>query len=213
MGNQMGQIGMGNQMGQGNMFNNMCNNMNNNMLNNMCNNMNNNMFNNMCNNMNNNMLNIMCNNMNNNMFNNMCNNMNNNMLNIMCNNMNNNMNMTNCNNQGNNNDLRNINENGYDPFESSVKRRINIYFENQKGKKIIIRAPENITLLELIEGFFKKVGILNPNYQNEVNFLYNGKSLKELITHGNKGNEPISELGFTDFNKILVIDFKDFVGA
>ena len=198
--NQMGQMGMGNQMGENNMFNSMNNNTFNSMNSNMFNSMNNNMFNSMNNN------NNMFNNMNNN---NMFNNMNNN---NMFNNMNNNM--SNCNNQGSNNDLRNINDTGYDPFKGNIQRRINVFFEDQKGKRIMMPVPANITVFELLDGFFKKVGILNPELQNGANFLFNGICVKRLIGEKkNKNNTLITNAGFSDGSKVLVTSTQDLIGA
>ena len=66
------------------------------------------------------------------------------------------------NNSGGNNEVRNYTDTGYDPFQGSYQNRINISFELMTGKKFILKAPKNITVYELIDGFFKRVGILNP---------------------------------------------------
>ena len=173
-------------------MNNMSYNMNN--MNNNINFIMNDLFNNM---------NIMNNNMN---FNNMNFNMNNNM-NNMNSNMNFNMNNNHKNNQSNftNNDNFNVDNdinNGpppesiletstisnIDPFENSSNyRKINIIFETGKGRRIPIIAPEDITIEQLFEGFFKKIGILSQEIKKNILFLVNGerinlyeqKSLKE----------------------------------
>ena len=121
----------------------------------------------------------------------------------------NNQNMQNCSNVGGNSDLRNAVDTGYDPFQNNSQRKINIFFEKMTGgRKIMLLSPINITISELIEGFFKKVGILNPDLKIHVNFLFNGKSLR---------NEPmnklISDAGCVDGSKILVVDLKDILGA
>ena len=204
-----GNMNFNNSMGNMNMYNNM--NMNNNM--NMCNNMNMNNMNMNMNNMN------MNNNMNMALFAQMCN-MNQMMGQIMQNfqNMQNNQNIQNpqniqnCNNSGGNLDFRNLKVECYDPFYGNSQTRKNVKFIQTTGKIFVVSAPINITVRELIDGFFKKVGILNKSLQKQVGFIFNGRSLKdtkskELI------NELISEAGINDGSKILVVDQGEVLGA
>ena len=178
----------------------------------------NDMFNNM-NNMNNNMSNNM-NNMNN-MNNNMSNNMNN------MNNMNNNMNNNHKNNQSNftNNDNFNVDNdinNGpppesiletstisnIDPFENSSNyRKINIIFETGKGRRIPIIAPEDITIEQLFEGFFKKIGILSQEIKKNILFLVNGERINLYE------QKSLKENGFKNVVKIIVVDEQNILGV
>ena len=119
-----------------------------------------------------------------------------------------NQNMQNCSNIGGNFEIRNAVDTGYDPFQNITQNKMNVYFEKMNGEKIMMRAPINITVSELIEGFFQKVGILNPNLKIQVNFLFNGKSL----TKGQM-DKKISDAGCVDGSKILVIDVKGILGA
>ena len=193
-------------------------NFNNNMGNmNMCNNMNMNMYNNM----NNNNMNMNMNNMNNMNMNmallaQMCN-MNQMMGQIIQNmqnnqNIQNSQNIQNCNNSGDNLDFRNLQVKCYDPFEGNSQTRINIQFVQTTGKSFVVSAPINITVRELIDGFFKKVGILNKNLQKQVGFLFNGRSLKEVQSK-EPINELISEARIYDGSKILVVDQGEVLGA
>ena len=218
---------MNNQM---DMFSQM--NMNNQMMMNL--NMNNQMM--MNNNMNNQMM--MNNNMNNqmNMFNqmNMNNpaNMNNNMdmmsLLLQMNNINQMMynqimknfqNLPNQNNQnsyisGGANELRNVNDTGFDPFQGNTKERTNIIFEISSGKKIVMPAPIDVTVFQLLTGFFQKVGLLNKEWQNKINFLYNGRSLLRY-KNGMPNNILFStySLGSYASPKILVVDLQGLIAA
>ena len=128
------------------------------------------------------------------------------------NNMQNSQNMQFNNNSGGNNEVRNYTDTGYDPFQGSYQNRINISFELMTGKKFILKAPKNITVYELIDGFFKRVGILNPDLQCKVNFIYNGLALKRLINE-QPNNNIIENMGFNHNSKVLVIDFGDVIGG
>ena len=120
----------------------------------------------------------------------------------------NNQNMQNCINVGGNSELRNAVDTGYDPFKNNFERKININFEKMNGGRIMIPSPINITVSQLIEGFFQKVGILNPDLKIQVNFLFNGKSLRN-----GQMDKLITDAGLVDGSKILVVDLKDILGA
>ena len=100
--------------------------------------------------------------------------LNNNMMNQM-NNFINNMNMINNQNiqMNNNNNFDNI-------FDGHTGRKINIIFQSYDTRKIIliVVAPENISIKESIEEFWKKSGIYDPDEQKNFIFKRGGDSLK-----------------------------------
>ena len=108
------------------------------------------------------------NNINNNMLNNLMSNMNN-----LMNNMINNPNMQ----MINNNMMNNLQNNDNDPWVGNNASRINILFETPQGININIPAPENISIEELIEAYFQRRHITNPDRQNNFNFLFNAQNL------------------------------------
>ena len=128
-------------------------------------------------------------------------------------NMQNNPNMTICNNPGGNNEIRDAKDNGYDPFLGNSNIRFNIFFELQTGKRIPVLSPTNITVFQLLDGFFKKSGILNEELQKKVNFLFNGRSLLRILPNGQKNNTIISNIGIIDNTKVLVTDTQNILGA
>ena len=213
-------------------FGNMCNQMNpNNMcnqmgINNMCNQMGG--MNNMCNNLN--IGNQMGNNMNSNMFNNtnlvsmmsQVNNMNQMIFNQIMQNYQTMQNMQNtgntviiqhkCTNIEGNDSVRNPIENNYDPFNGNAQIRYNVYFQLSTGKRVVLSVPINATVSQLLDGFFKKYGILNPELQCQINFVYNGKALKRFI-NGLPNNKKITDESINNGPTILVVDLKDILGA
>ena len=112
--------------------------------------------------------------------NNLNNNINNNMFNDIMNNMNN-MNMINNPNiqMMNNNMMNNPQNNETNPWAGNNASRINITFLETGGlAKILIAAPEDISIEELIEAYFQRNHITNLDRQNNFNFIHNGKRLK-----------------------------------
>ena len=73
-------------------------------------------------------------------------------------------------------------------------------------------APINVTIFQLINGFFQKVGILNPDLQCKVNFLYNARTLNRFENQ-QPNNKTVDEVGFNDGSKVLVIDLQNILGA
>ena len=136
---------------------------------------------------------ILTNNLNNNNINN--NNFSN-LMNQMNNILNNNSNMQN---MMDNNMMDMINNNVVDPWEGNKEPRINIHFE-ERGKKVNLPTPLNITVKELIEGFIKKFNIEKKNI-NDINFLFNGRELKK------DDCRKITQVGLTNGSRILVLSF------
>ena len=129
--------------------------------------------------------------------------------NDMMNQMNNFMNNLNImNNQNVQNTMINPNNNDNDvglSDENNVEI-VNIVFEvpfeivgKEKGK--CISAPNNISIKELIEAFFKKYGIIDPNKQKDILFIYGGKILN------NVKSSTLKEIGLVKLAKIQVTRF------
>ena len=124
---------------------------------------------------------------------------------IISNNNNTNNNLNNLMNQMNNfmnNNMMNManNDNIIDPWpQVDISLKINICFELTTGKKLIVNPPIYITVNELIEGFIKKFNI-EKQYIDNVNFLYNGRSLKM------NDCTKIKDIGMVDGDKVLVIE-------
>ena len=118
-------------------------------------------------------------------------------------------------NSGSNDEFRNASDTGFDPFLGNTSRRLNVFFELSTGKAFNVLAPINITVFQLIDGFFQKAGILNPELQRKINFLYNGRSLLRY-KDGQKNNTIITNSGFDPnsvMSKILVVDLQNILGA
>ena len=178
-------------------------------MNNM-NNMNFQNFQNMYNNMNFQGMNM--NNMNFQTFQNMYNNMNN------TNNMNNNFNNINVNDGRNNpqggapkgviervdkvlqiNDFKNVNQNSL----------INVHLHASSGLKVVLKAPNYITVKELLRLYVKKLGLPESFIGTKIIFIYNA------ITIDLKSQQTLNELfkgGIAGFT-LTVIDVDDVIGA
>ena len=126
--------------------------------------------------------------------------------NDMMNQMNNFMNNLNImNNQNVQNTMINPNNNDNDvglSDENNVEI-VNIVFDvpfeivgKENGKCIF--APNNISIKELIEAFFKKYGIIDPNKQKDILFIFCGKILN------NFKSSTLKEIGFGKLAKIEV---------
>ena len=146
---------------------------------------------------------ILSNNLNNN------NNINNNILNNMMNQMNNimnNMNMI------NNSNIQ-TNDNYTDPWAGSTSLRLNIGFKligfNRKNS-IYLPAPPNISVKELIEEFWKKSGITDPNEQKNIIFKINNGLISGTVDIFDCS--PISKK-FIDGNRISVIRTQDLMAG
>ena len=145
---------------------------------------------------------ILSNNLNNN-------NINNNILNNMMNQMNNimnNMNMI------NNSNIQ-TNDNYTDPWAGSTSLRLNIGFKligfNRKNS-IYLPAPPNISVKELIEEFWKKSGITDPNEQKNIIFKINNGLISGTVDIFDCS--PISKK-FIDGNRISVIRTQDLMAG
>ena len=116
-----------------------------------------------------------------------------------------------CDNPLNNNEgISVLNDYSFDPFQGNNHRRINIFFELNTGRKFRVTAPINITVYELIDGFFKKVGLLNTELQRRFNFLFNGWQLKRFI-NGEHNNKLITDVGLVDGFKVFVVEPQNLV--
>ena len=138
------------------------------------------------------------NNINNNMFNDMMNNMNN-LMNNMINNQN--MNMM-------NNNMMNIpqkKDNDFDPWEGNNNPKINIVFEETTGRRTVLVVPDNISIGELINAFFHKHNIINPDLQNKIMFLLNGTKLKRA------DSSTLKENMIPKTQKILVVECRNII--
>ena len=109
------------------------------------------------------------NNINNNMFNDTMNNINNLMNNII-----NNPNM----NMMNNNMMNNSLKNEIDPWAGNNAPRLHIKFITTNGIVTPFAVPEDISIGELIEAYFQRCHITNPERQNHIQFIRNAKLLK-----------------------------------
>ena len=231
--NNMGNNFMGNNMGNmGNNFaNNNMGNMGNNFMgnNNMGNIGNNFMGNNNMGNMGNNNMGNMGNMGNNFMGNNNMNN--NNMMKMMmnmCNNPNN-INFMNNNNyqniqpmvNGGNFFVSSVNNNAptesvlkinqeqqFDPFENwPLDGRINFIFDISNGRRINMAVPKDITIAQLLDGFFKKMSILSPLLRRNIFFLFNGTNLKQ------NSQKLLTEFKLNHNMHIVVVDAQNLLGA
>ena len=137
------------------------------------------------------------NNINNNMFNDIKN------INNLMNNMINNPNM----NMMNNNMMNNSLKNEIDPWAGNNNPKINILFEETTGKRTILSAPENILVGELIDAFFKKAGILDPNQQKKISFLFRGIKINRA------DQSTLKEKGFGDGQQIEVFEYGKILGG
>ena len=98
------------------------------------------------------------------------------------------------------------NNNYIDPWEGmNSEPRIEILFVSLNGQKFTLRPPKNITIKELIQGFFKMVKIENQNNQN-IKFMYNGKELNKT------DSSKIEDIGYSYGSQIVVIDMNNLMG-
>ena len=217
--NNMNMMNMMNNMYNNNMNGMNFNNMNMNMMNMMMNNMynNNNMFNNIATNFGNmNNPNI---NMNNNNMANSMNNLgqNNNNFNVQNNNNINNMAFS----SGNVNTINNVNNNQEPkellPRNDKVMKDntlvsnngnqpiVNIAFDASTGSKVIISAPKNTTIKDLIKQYIKKINISENHIGKDIIFLFNGEKMNP---HSEKTLQD-----FPFFAVITVFDQNNVIGA
>ena len=180
--------------------------------------MNMNMINNSMNNMN--MMNMNMMNMNIpmiNMNNPMINNNMVNMMNLYQNNLSNNGNF-----QNNMNNAQNINNsalgrlprdkstNFYNPFNQNINTNyLNIVFATPSGNKVIISAPVNINIYDLLCKYMERIS-LGPNLIcNGIYFLYDGRKLKK-----EDYNRLVSEFfNNTNAPTVVVLDAGNLIGA
>ena len=129
--------------------------------------------------------------------------------------------MNNSSNTGGNTDLSNLNDTGYDPFKGIPGPKLNITFEESRGRKIQMVSPVNITVYQLLSGFFQKVGLLNPTLQRHINFIFGGGALNRFVKDDpttengptRPNNKKINAVGIGDGSKILVLDRQNLLGA
>ena len=138
------------------------------------------------------------NNINNNMFNDTMNKMNNLMNNVI---NNSNMNMM------NNNMMDNSLKNDIDPWAGNNARRLRLVFETGEGENIEIIAPEDISVGELIEAYFKRCHITNPEEQKKTQFIYQMRILNRA------DRSTLKEYKFRDINKIKVHSLGKIIGG
>ena len=127
------------------------------------------------------------------------NNFNNNMFSDMMNKMNNfmgNMNMINSPNMQmmNNNMMINPqkNDNAIDPWAGNNAPRLVINFRKKNTSTIALTVPDNISIGELIEAYFQKCHITNPDKQNNFKFIFLAKALQRT------DHSTLKEKGFTN---------------
>ena len=139
-------------------------------------------------------------NINNNMFNNNMNQMNN-IINDM--NMISNQNMQNIMNDSHKN------SNNIDLWPGNTAPKVNVVFERIgeiegiKSRLTGFLVPDNITIKELIETFFKKLSITDQNKQKDIFFMYNGKTLNKADC------STLKENGF-DYSPFVSIKVYEF---
>ena len=90
-------------------------------------------------------------------------------------NLNNNINNNSFNNMMN--QMNNMDMIKIDPWVGNTEPKLNIEFRFLSGKKIMLAAPDNISIKELIERFWKKSGITDPIEQKKISFSHNGHTL------------------------------------
>ena len=155
---------------------------------------------------------LLCQIINNNLNNN---NFNNNMFSDMMNKMNNfmgNMNMINSPNMQMiyNNMMNNPqkNDNAIDPWAGNNAPRLVIQFKiNRATTNIALTVPDNISIGELIEAYFQKCRITDPDKQNNFRFIFNAKSLKKT------DHSTLKENDFRDYSTIFVDDSIVLIGG
>ena len=82
----------------------------------------------------------------------------------------------------------------------------NNIFHANTGHKVIINVSSDTTIEELLKMYVKKIGLSIESVEKDIMFFFNGAKLDP------KSKEKIS-LALFDFNKILVSDFKNNIGA
>ena len=138
------------------------------------------------------------NNINNNMFDVTMNKMDN-----LMNNMINNPNM----NMMNNNMMNNSLKNEIDPWAGNNAPRLTVLFSTTQGIITYLVVPEDISIGELIEAYFQRCHITNPERQNHFTFLCNAKALKRA------DRSTLKENNFRQYEKILVNDIDNLIGG
>ena len=133
------------------------------------------------------------------------NNINNNMLNNTISQMNNivnNMKMINNQNMQNMMSDSHNNSNDINLWVGNTAPKINILFEriNEKGyqNNSFLLAPNNISIKELIEAYFKKLCIADLNKQRDFIFIFNGKALNKTDC------STLKENGFDNFSLVVI---------
>ena len=117
--------------------------------------------------------------------------------NIMNNNIMNNNIMNN--NIRNNNIMNNIQKNENDPWAGNNAPRLNIKFETTQGIVTNLVAPDNISVVELIEAYFQRCHITNPERQNRFQFISNAKIL-------NRADHSALKERFFDFHPHIIVE-------
>ena len=100
-----------------------------------------------------------------------------------------------------------------DPFANHPGQRANLIFQTAKGFKVTIIAPLDVTVLEVLVEYIKKVGLGPAALYDGFVFLFNGakinlndknKLVKELISLGNVQQNHVV---------IVVVDTKNLIGS
>ena len=87
--------------------------------------------------------------------------------------------------------------------------RCNIIFQTPAGHKVIMRAPINAKMGDLLLQYISVVG-LGPNVLSKgIYFLFNGKKLKKEQDF----NKTAQDIGISTASTIVVIDTENLIGA
>jgi len=133
-----------------------------------------------------------------------------NMLNMMNqNNNNNNQNMNSgMNNQNNSgtNMPRNATIN-CNPYQNYSGLKSNVTFESSAGFKMNMPVPYSIKLKDLFKTFVQRAGLHESVLGKNINFIFNALYVNPFE------EKTLSEFGFTNFAKILVLDVSNLLGG
>jgi hypothetical protein len=119
------------------------------------------------------------------------------------------VNNNNVNNTNNNNELnkKDVSYHMVEPEKTNIIR-MTIVFITPAGYKVILNAPANKTLGQILLEYIAKVGV-GPNLlENGLYFLFNGQKLTKADY-----NKTPSQIGINDMSNIIVIDPKFVIGA
>ena len=108
----------------------------------------------------------------------------------------------------NNNELPRTKETiNYDPFSGYNGPRINVHFTTPAGNSVIINAPTNAKIYDLLFKYMLRIQ-LGPNLiNNGIYFIANGRKIRP------EDNDKLVGNIFLDNVTIIVIDQKGLIGG